>query len=38
VPDVGPYCFKSALSREVIPCQVCCTEAAAQYDEDGVCF
>ncbi|GMI17378.1 hypothetical protein TrLO_g9363 [Triparma laevis f. longispina] len=38
VPGVGPYCYKSASSREVVPCTKCCTEKVIEYDTDGFCF
>ncbi|GMI45805.1 hypothetical protein TrCOL_g10949 [Triparma columacea] len=37
VPDEGPYCFKSATSREVVPCTKCCTEPTLFFDEEGNC-
>ena len=38
VPGVGPYCYKSATSREVVPCTKCCTEKVLEFDDDGICF
>ena len=37
VPGVGPYCFKGADTREVVPCVSCCTEPELIWEvEDGV--
>jgi hypothetical protein len=38
VPEIGPYCFKSALSREVVPCKTCCTDGTPLFDADGICW
>lgn len=34
---VGPYCWMDATSFEVIPCQRCCTDGMAIFDEKGIC-
>lgn len=38
VDGVGPYCWKDAVSLDVVPCKRCCTDGAAVYDEDGICY
>ena len=37
VKGVGPYCFKSATSRDVIPCVECCTKAIPIF-VNGTCY
>ena len=38
VKGVGPYCYKSVTSREVVPCNECCTEQMQQFDSKGICY
>ena len=37
VDGVGPYCWKDAVSRDIVPCKKCCTDADRVYDDNGVC-
>eukprot|EP00956_Cyclotella_meneghiniana_P001166 scaffold1327_cov65-Cyclotella_meneghiniana.AAC.5 len=37
VDGVGPYCWKDAVSRDVVPCTACCTDGIAVYDDNGIC-
>ena len=32
VPEVGPYCYKRVGSKEVVPCQQCCTESGPIFN------
>mmetsp|Transcript_4025 Transcript_4025/g.5895 ORF Transcript_4025/g.5895 Transcript_4025/m.5895 type:complete len:183 (-) Transcript_4025:90-638(-) len=38
VHGVGPYCYKSATSRDVIPCKKCCTEPIPMFEKNGTCY
>ncbi len=37
VEGVGPYCYKGAYTREVVPCRSCCTDGDTAFDFEGVC-
>lgn len=34
----GPYCFKSVTSRDVVPCEICCTDPFPIFDSNGTCY
>ena len=38
VDGVGPYCWKDAISLDVVPCKICCSDGKAVFDEDGICY
>ena len=38
IKGIGPYCYKSATSRDVMPCVKCCTEPYPDLSTDGKCY
>jgi hypothetical protein len=37
VDGIGPFCWKDAVSLEVVPCQRCCSDGIAVFDDYGIC-
>lgn len=37
IDGIGPYCWKSSFSWDVVPCVKCCTDGTPMFDK-GVCY
>jgi hypothetical protein len=35
---IGPYCYKAPKSREVVPCEKCCSDPKVLLNNNGYCF
>lgn len=35
---IGPYCWKDASSRMIVPCKKCCTDQVPMFDNAGKCY
>lgn len=38
VHGIGPYCYKSSTSKEIVPCAECCTDIEPYFDDNGICI